>query len=406
MAKFVRRCAGCLLAVALVAPAVALGQGFVQLGPADTLALSGQPLVQVAVYPAAGSPPNASFGPSPGLNSALLDTAANGLILVGPGVEELELAGYQTVATYNESGVAGTSSFDVSAAYRLDVAGSNGVPFSLNDSRIMSDPTLNLGTFGGVIGMPSMIGRSVSIDFEAFADPNQRVQNVSFPVMPVADAAHRYVAPLTMVNFPQSGQVNPTDPLPSWAPLPSMQIDVAKGAALVNTSFLLDTGAQITMINRATAFALGLDADNSGEFDGNEVLPFTIPIGGIGGSIEAPFVVLDRLAVKTAEGIDLVFTNLEVAVFDIDPAINGIFGMNLLTTGWFATSLGFSDETGFFTGMHLDFTGGATGQNYLLLDVNPDLDVVQVPEPSTLVLAALAALAGIGSLSRKRRLAA
>ncbi len=40
------------------------------------------------------------------------------------------------------------------------------------------------------------------------------------------------------------------------------------------------------------------------------------------------------LAVKTTEGVDLKWTDLQVGVYDIDPSIAGIFGMDFLTSGW------------------------------------------------------------------------
>jgi hypothetical protein len=72
---------------------------------------------------------------------------------------------------------------------------------------------------------------------------------------------------------------------------------------------------------------------------------------------------------------------LTVGVRDIDPAISGILGMELLTSGWADKVNGDSQEDGHLNLLSFDFRNAANGTGKLLLDVKPTLDVVQNPQP-------------------------
>ena len=99
-----------------------------------------------------------------------------------------------------------------------------------------------------------------------------------------------------------------------------------------------------------------------------------------------PFTQLSRLSVPTAEGVDLVFTNVEVGVLDII-GVDGVLGMNILTSGYGDLIFGGGEpgEYGYFGNVIFDFTGG---QWVMRLDANPDV----VPEPATGMLVLLPAL--------------
>ncbi len=132
-----------LLAAAL--PAIARPR--IILGPSDGLALD-QPRVAIEVY---RTDPIFSFGPE-FFNYFVLDTGANGLMAGGNATDEMTDEGYQTVAIYDESGIAGTEEFDVSDLYSLNFAGTSGIPRTLSDVRLLSNPDIELG-FDGIIGM-------------------------------------------------------------------------------------------------------------------------------------------------------------------------------------------------------------------------------------------------------------
>ena len=92
----------------------------------------------------------------------------------------------------------------------------------------------------------------------------------------------------------------------------------------------------------------------------------------------------------------MVWTDLDVLVVDIDESIGGVIGMDLLTSGWLDAILS-SGEDGYLEKVTFDFRG--SGEDWaMLLDINPDLDVV-LPEPASLALLALGAI----SLLRRRR---
>ena len=161
----------------------------------------------------------------------------------------------------------------------------------------------------------------------------------------------------------------------------------------------MDTGAQQSILSSSLAFALGLDRNHNGTLEDEAV--GTIPIGGIGGTVEILELELDGLSLRTAAGIDLRWNHLTVGVIDIDPQIPGVFGMDLLTSGWFnKVFLGFGDD-GFLNGVDYDFRNG--GDPAMYLTINSQLDHVTVPEPTSLFLAGMG-LAGVAWIAgRKRR---
>ena len=337
-------------------------------------------------------------------NTLLLDTAANGIMAVAAAVTEMQSAGYVTEAIYDEQGVAGFTPMDVSAAYRLDFAGDSGVRQTLSDVRILSNSSVNFGSFNGILGMPAMVGRTTNLDFSVWSGIAATFLGVDFSTAPPPGNGHRYTIPLELIDFPQNGQRDPDDPLPTWAPLPSAEVKLRSGEEEVQRRFLVDTGAQLSVISRSTAFALGLDRDGDGTF--NQEMIGELPVGGIGGEVIMPVLEIDSLAVGTQEDVDLVWTNLTVGVLDIDASISGIFGMELLTSGWFQKVLFGTGPDGYLDQVHFDFRAADQMQGTMLLDINPDLDVpastamvtfgpsaATVPEPSALVLLITALLA-------------
>src|SRR5205085_5273570 len=192
-------------------------------------------------------------------------------------------------------------------------------------------------------------------------------------------ASHRYEVPLHMVGFALSGRRNQNDPLPTAAPLPFAPVHLEQGGTKFDSNFVIDTGAQVSILSIATAISLGLDTNHDGNFNDEKV--GELNVSGVGGSTVMPLVNLGLLRLHTSTGIDVGWTNLTVGVRDIDPAIPGVFGMERFTAGWSDKVLTGSGPDGYLNSLTLDLREGANGTGKLLLDVNPALDVVQNPQP-------------------------
>ena len=371
-----------VLALTLVSVSASLAsRPYILLGPSDNIAFD-QPRVAVRVEDL--STPQA---PVPDLaNTWLLDTGSQGLMAVGYAVDELNAAGYVTEGVYLEQGVAGYQAFDVSAEYDFSFAGTVGLAYTLTDVRLMSDASVNFGGFSGIVGMSALLYRVTTLDMAAMkgGEWGFDYMGVEFSATPPASNGHRYSAPMTLVDFPPSGQIDPNDPLPTYAPVPFLDIETVHNGLTVSGAFLADTGAQVSMISTDTAIALGMDTNGDGELDGGEVLEW-IEIEGVGGSVWVPIVAMDEIRLPTDQGVDLIWTDLQVLVVDIsvdeaDPIV-GIFGCELLTTGWLAAVWGDpgdpnTPENGYIQKVHLDFNDADNMVGEILLDITADLDVV------------------------------
>ncbi len=298
-------------------------------------------------------------------------------------VTELDAAGYQTEAVYLEQGIAGFEPFDVSAAYDFSFAGTDGNAITLPATRILSSESVSFGGFSGIVGMPAMVNRITTLDLAAMTggDIGIDLMGVAFPAELPGDAGHRYSMSLSMVDFPAAGQIEPDDPLPTYAPVPFVETRLRHGNNVSGGSFLIDTGAQLSIISTAIAIELGLDTDGSGAID-TEAIEW-IQVGGVGGSTFAPMIIFDRLALSTDQGVDIVWTDIDVLVIDIDVeeggAIAGIFGCELFTSGWLLAVLG-GEPSGYINQVHLDFRNYDADPNNLAgtmyFDLPADFDVV------------------------------
>ncbi|MGC9453497.1 MAG: retropepsin-like aspartic protease [Phycisphaerae bacterium] len=369
-----------LVFVALIVP-LAPADEYVRLGPSDGAALD-QPRVAVEIYDP--GPPEESFGPTY-YNHFLLDTGANSILFGYIGITDLS-AGYQVEpgVTYVEQGLAGSVELDVSLPYGFDFAGSDGQRRTLSDTQVLSttDSNVLLGGFPGIVGMPAMVGRVTSLDNTTLADPDY--MGVGFSDTVPADDGHRYTIPLQMKEFEQSGQQNPADPTPVWAPLPFARADFQHNGSKAGDSLLFDTGAQLSIISSELAFAAGLDTDGDGNFDNEKV--DEMEIGGLGGSDIAPLLVVEYMELPTEEGPALRLTDVPILVYDIHESIPGVLGCEVLTSGWTATAFS-GGPPGYIEQAHFDFRDADQLTGELLLDLNPDVDVV-IPEPATAVLLA------------------
>jgi hypothetical protein len=379
------QCAACgIAALIFVCASPSFAQPYVELGPSDGIALD-QPRVTFKVY-ATGT--EDLIGPDLA-DSWLLDTGAQGILAASYATSELISGGYITEGTYEEIGIGGTTTYDVSEVYDVYFAGTNTVAHLLPNARIMSSDTANFGGFGGIVGMPAMVNRVTTLDLTPMAQ--WEYMGVDFGDDTPTDNGHRYNVSLNLVDFPAQGE----EPLPTYAPLPFVNAKLRQTTHNQTGSMVLDTGAQMSLMSSQIAFALGLDTDNDGDLE-DETDTF-IPFTGAGGTYTAPVLQIDRLALATEEGIDIVWTDVSLAVIDIDPAIGGVLGSDLLTSGYL-DRLG-SGENGYFEQIHFDFTDAENMNGTMVLDLNPEFDNVISPEPATLTLLAFAA---IPLLKRKR----
>jgi hypothetical protein len=184
-------------------------------------------------------------------------------------------------------------------------------------------------------------------------------------------AGHRYNIALTLVEFPQSGKVNPDDPNLTWAPLPFIQTIAANGPYRAQGQFLLDSGAQMSIISTKTAITLGLDTNRNGVIDFDTEAIRTEEIGGVGGSLIVPVVSIDRISLPTAAGIALTWTDASAIVIDVAD-IPGILGMDLFTSGWLEALFG--GDPGYLDKIHLDFRHTDVLLAAMHIDVNPLYD--------------------------------
>ena len=359
--------------------------GIIDLGLADEFTIS-QPVVQVQV---------GNLGPLY-LNEYLLDTGASGILAGASSSAELRSLGLQEVATYVDFGVAGPQTTQVAADFAF--AGSDGVPLTLPGVRMQTSGG-NFGFYSGIAGMPLMAGRTVGLDLAAQADPFGLRIGVAFGTpFPATPAAHQYSVPLTMYQFPATGQQHPTDPLPANAALPFAPVELQYGRNRLAGNFLLDTGAQQCILSRTMAFELGLDVSGNGDLD-DEAISFQT-VAGVGGTIEIPVLRIDALSLKGANDVDFLFRDVIVGIIDIDDAVPGVLGMNILNSGWeiYALNqfLGLDPGLpGIFDRVDLDFRDPLRGDMRLTIDGPRDAFISQGPVSFTLGSGTLAqALAG------------
>ncbi len=390
-----RRHTGCRLRIEPLEPRMLLTGDPITLGPQTSL--FDQPYVQIEMFrdePPVGMGP---YGSAMGMgvypfNYFLLDTGANSILSAKEPTQDMASEGYQTEGTFLELGVSGYSEFDVSAPYRFDFQGTDAVahtlPQTADQVRILSSESIELlasvaeGGIAGIVGMPAMTGRVTTLDMSDWADVDDIFDltglGVEFSNDVPADNGHRYsVAVDTRIQFdPEDGRPpeDPDGPLPVWADIPFLTAKAEYQDAVQPGSFLLDTGAQMSMISTSLAASLGLSEADA---------LYYIEVGGIGGTRSVPVVLIDGIRIPTQEGPELVWTGtdpdelgIEVIIIDIAPGIEGILGVDLLTTGmdvgldpitWELIFVGAPH----FEKMHFDFRNWDQGAGTLYFDVYP-----------------------------------
>lgn len=395
-------------AAAWIAPVAAAQSTFV-IGdgvtvPGNDLAVS-QPVVALNVLDPVT---DANYGPV-WSQPFLLDTGASGVFIAGGQFIDLDLFDYTNAYTeltnagadlndgvVDEQGIGGTSPVQFSAPYDLFVLADGGTSVSLDSVRMLVNPAANFGGFAGIVGTPAMVGRVSSMDMTLWSGGFEDLDDLAdklYPLvyfasdLPAAAAPdRRFAAPLHFKSFPYE---DTGDPLPANAPLPFATGSISHEAVTLNTDMLIDTGAQLSLMASQLAVDLGL-----GEYvtiEGEQIfVPYidrgTIEVGGVGGTIEAPLVLFDRLTLDGTGGDTARFNGVTMIVVDIHPDIPLIFGSDFLTSGWF-NALFDEGPDGFIDHVHFDFRQAAAMAGMMYFDFNGRA----VPEPGVLILIALGA---------------
>jgi hypothetical protein len=373
-----------------------------------------------------------------------LDTGTSGLLIDSAtaasfGVNQTTSNGQ--IVTYNDSGVAGGEGFGISDPLTISLAPStadndtrggglgdlldfgNGPPLPseytqtfnnlrLQISRDAVDPLL-----GGIdiFGMPVMQNKVVYID-PTPANNNSTLSTYIYnPGDPAIPSTNLHVK-LTYASFDQFTSLtpsgapgpaemdnpfigpNPLAPLSAKKPFDNTQpVTMTFGdsdPASASGSFLFDTGAQASFISLAEAAKLGVhyapgsyNSDDPELVDANGdplVNQFAIPIGGIGGTVNAAGFYLNTLNIPTIEGPSIQFSEAPVLVTDVTVTnpntqqsltLDGDFGVNFMVA---TTDLdGFDTVDSPFDKITFDQANGILG-----LD-DPNVSVIPWPTASS-----------------------
>jgi hypothetical protein len=281
-------------------------------------------------------------------NYAYLDTGASGILLSRETAEDMEIA-IDANAQFVDTGVGGDEYFDVSEPLYIGTLGyDNETPenpdlyclypqwrFQVNREYADLLPL-------DVLGIPVMAGRTVVLKHIGEFDPDwgffneyftadirdSNDQNIPATDFQVALRFEKYINTSNPLNVP---------PLPVLAYNPVIDnITVQRSGISSTGNWLLDTGAMTSMISVEQGMRLGLVDTN-----GDPIVPidFSLEIGGIGGQVELPGFILDKLTIPTLNGFNLVYLNTGVCVHDIGVLdeqsgefiiLDGVFGDNFV----------------------------------------------------------------------------
>lgn len=284
-----------------------------------------------------------------GIIDAYFDTGASGLVLARESRDALGVRP-EPNGVYYDIGVGGAQMFQVSEPLYISVANYTGI----FDYPPLSAFTQQFGAYRlqltmeyaddwltgalDIFGMPLMMGKTVVIqssNFDMLQFAAGAVHNPDDPALPTPD----FTLKLRFRDFVYTTDPEIIPPLPTGAYNPVIdEITITRDGQQATGSYLLDTGAMVSMIAPALAHKLGLT-----ELDGTPIIPPDdwFPLGGVGGSVNAPFYYLDTLRVPTLQGFDLVFEQPGVCVLQIgtydeqtgdEIVLDGIFGFNFLDT--------------------------------------------------------------------------
>lgn len=312
---------------------------------------------QIATVQAYGDADNATLG--------IFDTGASAITFAPDDLSLFGLTGtsipVKVAGGAEAGGIGGTITGDVSEpgsiladgihAMGLDFTSLDFFRFDLSGSASVPGVQALLGTSTGSPDLPTITGTPIlnpsptnpfglaaSIDMQGYSFDLSgllpELDGVSFTMPDL-----HFVAPGTQLSEATGttaplyiplgfyGGDNHADPGNDITESPSpMQNDVSvvQGTASVaGQHFLLDTGAQLTVISTAIAASLGVDLN----------APTTsISVQGVAGSVDIPGFTISSLSVPTTDGGTLTFTSVPVYVLDVAPGVDGLLGMNLFNT--------------------------------------------------------------------------
>ena len=148
-----------------------------------------------------------------------------------------------------------------------------------------------------------------------FVDPATTLTSIAGSTDPVK---------IPLVPYGNDNYANPGDLITESTNqiIPGVSV-VDASASLSGQNFLVDTGAQISVISTAAAAALGLDLANP---------ETTITVQGVAGSVTVPGFTIKDLVLPRTDGGTIHLTDIPVYVLDVAPGIDGILGMNAFDT--------------------------------------------------------------------------
>lgn len=359
-------------------------------------------------------------------NRLILDTGANSALFVAEAAAELEANGIVDVGDYVEIGVSGSETYNVSAPYRYQFWGTtNTTRYTVSPdggTQVLYDSAADIGgrledslyPIPGILGMPAMTGRVTTLDMQPWMGENglfdiSFMDTVFSQTSPVS-TNHRYSVELRAEPEFDPDPIEPGGPVPVWANIPFATVRGQHGDLSATGNFLIDTGANTSLLSTQFSTSLGLDSNNDGLFNSEDDTWISdATVGGVGGTIIIPVFAVEKLFLPTKEGVELSWGSATspplVGILDI-PGLEGVFGMDLLAnTKWEIDPNEFTlvgDPN--FQQLHFDFTDwDASGLGTMWLDLSPALDVV-VPEPASwqMLLTASAMLFGLVWRGRRR----
>jgi hypothetical protein len=278
------------------------------------------------------------------VNYAFLDTGASGIVLSRETTGLMGLA-IDPKARFADIGVGGGEFFNVSESLYLGLSGYDAQnPGDPRSYRVIGPGRFQIKQIMAglltepldIIGMPAMIGRVVVLDSGATNSLgyfSADIKNPGDSAIPRVDLE----VVLRFKKFCNPNNSNNIPPLPVTARNPVIDNIVVHYKGMSSRgSWLLDTGATISLISVKQAMRLGL-ADRNGEL---LVTPdFSLPLGGMGEMIQVPGFEIDKLTVPTRSGHNLVFKNARLGVHNIRffdeekkafTTLDGVFASNFL----------------------------------------------------------------------------
>jgi hypothetical protein len=316
---------------------------------------------------------------------AFLDTGASSIALSPHtadqlGVDREKIGGDK--ATFQDVGVGGGSQFNISEPLFYSIAPMTPNVDTDHADAIAATYNLTVGPLRAevgplssgmdiltalavgdmdIVGMPALYGKIVVLDNRDVNAMDDKIRTF------VYDAKSARTAPipktsqhvrLTYVSFAPFTRISPPTaqgpaiwanpligPNPFARDAATPPIVVTQQGKTSSGSWLLDTGAAVSMISRAQAARLGVQLVAGSDESGHPRLAgvadnrqFVMTVGGIGGSKKAAGFFLDKLSVPTMEGQPIVFDHAPVLVADITVkdagghafTLDGVFGMNFL----------------------------------------------------------------------------